>query len=141
MLREASGSLDQARDFLSKVTGPLVSEQEQRWLISTVHALDHTVRLVEATQESAKIEVTLDGPDEQRAVKLYAEAMRAATEAAGPMARASASPSDAAGARARPGGAGEVEAVERLGRHAQELGGLRAEHRRATLDSVASGAM
>jgi len=139
MVREASAALDQARDFLSKVTGPLVSEQEQRWLISTVHALDHTVRLVEATQESAKIDVTLDSPDEQRAVKLYAEAMRTAAEAAGPMARASVSPSDAAAAGTKPGAAVEVEAVERLGRCAQELAGLRAEHRRTTLDSVASG--
>ena len=128
------------RDFLSKVTGPLVSEQEQRWLISTVHALDHTVRLVEATQESAKIEVTLDSPDERRAVKLYEEALRTAAEAAGPMARAAVSPSDAVAAVARPGDAVEVEGVERLGRCAQELADLRAEHRRRTLDSVASGA-
>jgi phosphate:Na+ symporter len=139
MIREASAALDQARDFLSKVTGPLVSEQEQRWLISTVHALDHTVRLVEATQESAKIEVTLDSPDERRAVKLYEQALRTAAEAAGPMARASVSPSDAVAAVARPGDASEVEALERLARYAQELAGLRVEHRRTTLDSVAAG--
>jgi phosphate:Na+ symporter len=138
-VREASAALDQARDFLSKVTGPLVSEQEQRWLISTVHALDHTARLVEVTQESAKIEATLDSPDERRAVKLYAEAMRTAAEAAGPMARASVSPFDAAAVVASPGDAVKVETVERLGRCAQELAGLRAEHRQTTLDSVASG--
>jgi phosphate:Na+ symporter len=138
-VREASAALDQAREFLSKVTEPMASEQEQRWLISTVHALDHTVRLVEATQESAKVDVALDGPDEQRAVKLYAEAMRLAAEAAGPMAQAAASPSDAEAAGTARGAAIEVEAVERLGRCAQELAGLRAEHRRTTLDSVASG--
>jgi phosphate:Na+ symporter len=139
MVREASAALDQARDFLSKVTGPLVSEQEQRWLISTVHALDHTVRLAEATQESAKIDGTLDSPDERRAVKLYEQALRTAAEAAGPMARASVSPSDAVAAVARPGDASEVEALERLARYAQELAGLRVEHRRTTLDSVAAG--
>src|SRR5215469_8538995 len=89
MLRQASAALDQARAFLSKVTEPLISEREQQWLISTVHALDHTSRLAEATQESAKIDVTLDSPDEQRAVKLHGEAMRTVAAAAGPMARAS----------------------------------------------------
>src|SRR5215467_7570815 len=88
MVREASAALDQARAFLSKVTEPLASEQEQKWLISTVHALDHTSRLSEAAQESARIDVTLDGPDEQRAVKLYGEAMRTVAAAAAPMARA-----------------------------------------------------
>src|SRR5262249_34560815 len=84
MVREASAALNQARAFLSKVTEPLVSEHEQQWLISTVHALDHTVRLAEATQESAKIDVTLDSPDERRALKLYAVAMRTAAEIAAP---------------------------------------------------------
>ena len=64
MVGEASAALNQARVFLSKVTEPWESEQETQWLISTVHALDHTIRLVEATQQSAKTEVTLDGPDE-----------------------------------------------------------------------------
>jgi phosphate:Na+ symporter len=139
-VRDASAALDQARAFLSKVTEPLVSEQEQQWLISTVHALDHTVRLAEATQESAKIDVALDSPDEQRSVKLYSEAMRIVAETAGPVARASAPPSDAAaGARSRD--VAEVEAVERLARYAHELADLRVEHRRTTLDSVASGRM
>jgi phosphate:Na+ symporter len=139
MVHEASAALEQARTFLSKVTEPLVSEQEQLWLISTVHALDHTVRLAEATQESAKIELALDSPDERRAVKLYAEAMRTVAEAAGPMARASAPPSDAPAPGAAPGDASEAGALERLAHCAQELAGLRVEHRRVTLDSVASG--
>src|SRR5262249_6911564 len=107
MLAEASAALDQARAFLSKVTEPLVSEEEQQWLISTVHALDHTSRLAETTRESAKIDVTLDSADERRAVKLHTEAMRTAAEAAGPMARASDAP-----ASAGPGDASEAEAVE-----------------------------
>jgi phosphate:Na+ symporter len=103
-----------------------------------VHALDHTSRLAEATQESAKIDVTLDGPDEQRAVKLYGEAMRTVAAAAGPMARASAPPSDAP-AGSGPDDASRVEAVAHLGRCAQELAVQRLEHRRTTLESVASG--
>src|SRR5262249_46122694 len=137
VVREPPAARHQPRAFLSKVTDPLVSEQEQQWLISTVHALDHTVRLAEATEESARIEVTLDSPDERRAVKLHVEAMRTMAETAGPMARAAAPPSDAATADALPGDVSE--AVDRLARCANELASRRIEHRRATLDSVASG--
>ena len=52
----------QARAFVSKVTEPLASEEEQRWLISTLHALDHTVRLAEAIEENAKIESRSTAP-------------------------------------------------------------------------------
>jgi phosphate:Na+ symporter len=127
MVREASAALHEARVFLSKVTEPLVSEQEQQWLISTLHGLDHTIRLAEATQESAKIDATLDNPDERRALKLHAEAMRTAAEVAGPFALASAPPSDAA-AFGRPSDASE--AVDRLASCSNELAGLRVEHRR-----------
>jgi phosphate:Na+ symporter len=137
MVREASAALNQAREFLSKVTEPLVSEQEQQWLISTVHALDHTVGLAEATQESAKIDVTLDSPDERRAMKLYTEAMQTVAEVAGPMARASVLLSGAAVFGARPGDTSE--AVNRLARCSNELANLRVEHRRTTLGSVAAG--
>lgn len=139
MVRDLSAALNQARTFLSKVTEPLVSEQEQQWLISTVHALDHTVRLAEAIQESAKIDVTLDSQDERRALKLYADAMRTAAEVAGPMARASAPPSDAAASGARPGDVSE--AVDRLACCSNELAGLSVEHRRTMLDSVAAGGL
>jgi phosphate:Na+ symporter len=139
MVCEASAALSEARSFLSKVTEPLVSEQEQQWLISTVHALDHTVRLAEATQESAKINVKLDGPDERRALKLYAEAMRTVAEVAGPMAGVPAPPSDAAASGAEPGDASE--AVGRLECCSNELAALRVQHRRTTLDSVAAGGL
>ena len=135
MVREASAALNQARAFLSKVTEPWESEQETRWLISTVHALDHTIRLAEAIQDSAKTDVTLDGPDERRAVKLHADAMRTAAEVTGPMARAS----DAAASGTRPGDASE--AVDRLASYSNELARLSVEHRRTMLDSVAAGGM
>jgi phosphate:Na+ symporter len=137
MVREASAALDQARDFLSKVTEPWESVQETQWLISTVHALDHTIRLAEATQASAKTEVTLDGPDERRVLKLHADAMRTVAEVAGPMASASAPQSDAAAS-----GAGDTsEAVDRLARCSNDLAGLSVEHRRTMLDSVAAGGL
>ena len=139
MVGEASAALNQARVFLSKVTEPWESEQETQWLISTVHALDHTIRLVEATQQSAKTEVTLDGPDERRALELHADAMRTVAEIAGPMVRASEPPPDAAASGARPGEASE--AVERLASHSNELTGLSVEHRRTMLDAVAAGGL
>jgi hypothetical protein len=64
--------------FLSKVTEPLPSEDEQRWFIETLHALDHTIGLAEAMQESAKIDASLGGPDERRTVTHYTDAMRSA---------------------------------------------------------------
>ena len=139
MVREASTALNQARAFLSKVTEPWESEQETQWFISTVHALDHTIRLAEATQENAKTDVTLDGPEERRALKLYADAMRTVAEVAGPMARASAPASDAA---ASDTGAGDAsEAVDRLACCSNELAGLSVEHRRTMLNSVAAGGL
>jgi phosphate:Na+ symporter len=137
MVRDASAALNQARDFLSKVTEPLVSQEETQWLISTVHALDHTIQLAEATQASAKTDVTFDGPDERRALKLYADAMRTVAGVAGPMARASAPPSDAAASGTRSDDA--TEAVGRLACYSNELVGLSLEHRRTMLDSVAAG--
>ena len=84
MVHDVSDALQQARVFVSKVTGPLASEEEQRWLISTVHALDHTAQLAKAIEENTKIDVTLDSPDERRAAALCAEARRSAVAIASP---------------------------------------------------------
>jgi phosphate:Na+ symporter len=137
MARQASDALQQAKDFLSKVTEPLVTEQEQRWLISTVHALDHAVGFVESLQESAGIAVALDSPTEERAVKLGAEAMRSTADLADSFEHMSAPPITVAAMEAESVDSSEV--VERLERCANELASLQLEHRRATLDSVASG--
>ena len=56
------------------------SDEEQRWFISTLHALDHTIRLADATKENVKIGP--DGVDERRAVALCAKAMRSASSIA-----------------------------------------------------------
>jgi phosphate:Na+ symporter len=139
LVRDASDALQQARVFVSKVTGPLPSEEEQRWLISTVHALDHTAQLAGAIEENAKIDVTLDSPDERRAAALCAEAMRSAAAVAGPLTHSSVpgtAPSAATGVK--PADTAD-EVVERLERGSTELAALRLEHRRATLELVASG--
>lgn len=141
MVRDASDALQQARGFVSKVTGPLASEEEQRWLISTVHALDHTAQLAGAIEENAKIDVTLDSPDERRAAALCAEAMRSAAAVARPLTH----PSEPRRAMSVASGVKPAdtadEVVERLKRCSNELAALRLEHRRATLESVATGTL
>lgn len=133
-VRQASAALQQVQAFLSKVTEPLPSEDERQWLIDTLHALDHTIQLAAAIEESAKVEASLDGPDAQRAVKLHADAMRSAADGSALLEHVVvqhtvAGPTDAASA----------EAIERLERCSRELASLRPRHRNATLDSVASG--
>jgi phosphate:Na+ symporter len=131
-VRQASDALHQVQAFLSKVTEPLSSEDEQRWFIGTLHALDHTIRLAEATAESAKIEASLDSPDERRARQLHGEAMQSAAESSASLEHMLVQ--HAATADAKP-----VDVIGRLARYADELAGLSLQHRRATLDSVASG--
>jgi len=118
VVRQASEALRQVQTFLSKLTEPLPSEDERRWFIETLHALDHTIRLAQAIEESATADASLDGPDEQRAVALYKDAMRTV-----------AAPTDAKPSKA----------IDHLARCSSELASLHARHRRATLDSVASG--
>jgi phosphate:Na+ symporter len=141
VVHDASDALQQARVFVSQVTGPLASDEEQRWLISTVHALDHTAQLAGAIEENAKIDVTLDSPDERRAASLCAEAMRSAAAVARPLTHPSA-PRSATSATAgvKPADTAD-EVVERLARCSNRLADLRLEHRRATLESVASGTL
>ena len=57
---------------------PPESEDEQRRLTSTLHALDHASRLAETAGEEAVLGSVSNGPDELRAVQLCAEAMRSA---------------------------------------------------------------
>jgi phosphate:Na+ symporter len=140
---QTSDALQQAQSFLSKVTEPPASEEEQRWVISTLHALDHTVRLADAVGQNAMVEVATIGPEERRAASLCAQAMRNAAAIATPLAR----PTEASSPERRPLDAVEPvafsvdEAVESLERCSHELADLLPAHRRATLDSVASSAL
>jgi phosphate:Na+ symporter len=132
VVRQASDALRQVQDFLSKVTEPLSSEEEQRWFIHTLHAIDHAIALAESIEASAKIDASLANPDERRAIKLYSDAMQSASESSASLEHMPVR--CAATVRARP-----VEVIEHLARCSDELAGLRLQHRRATLDSVASG--
>jgi phosphate:Na+ symporter len=151
-ISQASDALQQARVFLSKVTDSSASEKEHRWFTSTLHALDHALRLAEAVDENVKIEFTVDGADERCAAALCAKAMRSAAAIAAPLARppetASLEPQrTAATSSVNPIDTGEPlavsaeKALEHLGRCSHELADLRRTHRRATLNSVASGTL
>ena len=153
-----SDALQQARAFLSKVTAPLESEKEQQWFISTVHALDHTVRLAGVAAESSQTQVTLNDPGEQQAGTLCVKAMRSAGAVATHLAHLSLPPNETPGTkpvRAAISGASRAnstdsvepratldsEIVASLERDSNELASLLSTHRHVTLDSVASGAL
>jgi phosphate:Na+ symporter len=145
---EAAAALRQAQVFLSDVTGPPDSDDEQRRLTSTLHALDHASRLAETA--NGKIDFwTLSGPDDARAGRLCAEAMQSAASVAGeveapltisqPPAATPASPG-ADTASAAPAVATE-EALVRLERSAAQLEGMQRSYRTATLGAVADGTL
>ena len=157
-VHRTSEALQQARAFLSKVNGPLEAEEEQRWFISTLHALDHTVRLAEAVEETVKIKITIDSANERQAAALCANAMRGAAGIADHVAHLHLPPDESPDLeiqRSAISGTSSVnsidtdeplaisneEVVEGLERYSNELAALLSTHRRTTLDSVASGAL
>src|SRR6202000_2353784 len=52
LAQEAAGALSQAQEFMSEVSGPPESPEEQRRLTATMHALDHAARLAEVAAEN-----------------------------------------------------------------------------------------
>jgi len=147
-LVQASDGVRAASDFLSKSDAP-PSDEGHAWFTSTVHALDHANRLAEAVDAMAKTGVATDGPEELSAAALCAQSMRDAAGGAANLA-IHAGPGHAADdelaqtiASAKtsvvtPPQAGN-EAAQSLARAAKALADLRATHRSATLDMVASG--
>src|ERR1700757_33811 len=59
---EAADALRQAQEFMSAVSGPPQSEDEQGRLTSTLHALDHASRLAEAVGDEAEFGTPTGGP-------------------------------------------------------------------------------
>jgi phosphate:Na+ symporter len=126
---EAADALRQAQVFMSDVSGPPESEDEQRRLTNTLHALEHASRLAEAAGEKAEFTALNGGPDDVRASRLCADAMQSAVAAA----REVAAPSIPA--------ASTEKALKRLEHCAKTLDELQRAHRSATLSAVASGAV
>jgi phosphate:Na+ symporter len=140
-VHEAVDALRQAQVFLSDVGGPPDSDDEQRRLTSTLHALDHASRLAETARET-DFGTARGGPDDARAGKLCADAMRIATSVANDIAVL---PGTDQSPQASPASDTKAlstdEALVQLERCATELEKLERTHRSATLGAVANGTL
>ena len=74
---------------MSDVSGPPETDDEQRRVTSTLHALDHATRLAEIAGE-AGLKTAKGGPEDLRAAELCADAMQNAASVAGEVAGQSA---------------------------------------------------
>jgi phosphate:Na+ symporter len=145
---EASDALRQAREFMSEASGPPESEEEQGRLTSTLHALDHASRLAEVAGEKGELGSVRSGSEDLRAAELCAEAMRNAVLIAGEVGALPDGPDPAAPVEPLDGqkevagnGAPTEQAMLQLEHCAITLSELQRAHRKATLSSVAGGAV
>ena len=136
---EAADALRQAQVFISEVQGPPESDDEQRRLTSTLHALDHASRLAEAAGKEAEFGGVNGGSVDGRAVQLCLDAMRSAAAVAGEVA-ALPDPHRAPDVLGAPTVSAE-EALVELEHSAKALDDLQRAHRSETLSAVASGAL
>jgi phosphate:Na+ symporter len=143
---EASDALRQAQVFMSDVEGPPDTEDEQRRLTNTLHALDHASRMAETAGAGLELAKSNPDSDDARATQLCAEAMQRASSIAH---RIAALP-EAHPVRIRDGLAGAADTekstettaqaqLAELQRCANALSELRRTHRSATLSEVAKG--
>src|SRR5262245_10188081 len=152
-LAEAADALRQAQIFMSDVNGPPESEDEQRRLTSTLHALDHASRLAETARERGDFGATGTQPGEVRAMQLCAEAMQCATAIAREVATLpdghpqTISLTAKRDAPAMPDAGPDVPAMSaeqtlgQLQHCAKALRELRRAHRSETLGAVANGTL
>ncbi len=142
LVHEAVGALRQAQAFLSDVAGPPDTDDEQRRLTNTLHALEHASRLAE-TAGGTDFKSIRGGPDDARAGQLCADAMRIVTSVAHDVA---VPPGIDRSSRASPAGSDAEtpltdQALVQLERNATELEKLQRTHRSATLGAVANGTL
>jgi phosphate:Na+ symporter len=133
---EAIHALRQAQVFLSDVAGPPDTDEDQRRLTSTLHALDHASRLAE-TAGGIDIGTVRSGSDDARAGELCANAMRIAIAVATDVAVPSDIEQSPSGAKAL----STDEALVQLACCATALEELQRKHRAATLGAVAEGTL
>ena len=145
---EASDALRQAREFMSEASAPPESGEEQERLTSTLHALDHASRLAEVASEKGELRSVPSGSEDVRAAELCAEAMRNAVLIAGEVGALPDGPDPAAPVEPLDGekevagnGAPTEQAMLQLEHCAITLSELQRAHRKATLSSVAGGAV
>jgi phosphate:Na+ symporter len=148
-MAEAADALRQAQVFLSDVTAPPDTDDEQRRHTSTMHALDHASRLAEIASGPIDFGTVRGGPDDVRAGELCRAAMRSAVAVAAEVVEPpdvtqspalAVAPSNAAGVPGAAAISSDKGLVE-LKRCATELGDMRRAHRGATLGAVANGTL
>lgn len=147
--QEAADAVSRAQIFLSDVAGPPDTDDEQRRLTSTLHALDHASRLTDLANARDNPGPADGGPEDIRARELCAEVMRSAAAIArgvavstgidgAPHPVPAAHAGDAmAGPRANP----PDEAIAELERCMAQLGEMLQAHRSGTLGAVANGSL
>jgi len=148
-VQDAADALSQAQIFLSDVAGPPDTDDEQRRLTSTLHALDHASRLAEVANGEINFGLVRSGPEDIRAGELCAEVMRSAAAIARGVAappRVAGSPQVAPDSRggdvmAGPRAIPPDEAFAELERCTTQLGEVLRTHRSATLGAVANGTL
>jgi phosphate:Na+ symporter len=134
----AANALKKTREFLSEVSGPPVSNEEELRLTSTLHALDHASRFADIAQEEPAIAVAKHGSEDAQVVQFCEEALRSIALAVSDVARETAL-SDAAEPIASldpPSAASALAIAETC---AQALRELRRADRSMTLGAVARG--
>jgi phosphate:Na+ symporter len=145
---ESSDALRQAQGFMAEASGPPESKEEQERLTSTLHALDHVSRLAEVAGEKSEFGSLANGVDDAGAARLCAEAMRNAVLIADevgavPDDHDHATPIEALDKKKEGGAHGSPtgRAMVQLEHCANTLRELQLAHRKATLGSVAGGAI
>lgn len=131
-------ALRRAREFLSEVSGPPDSEEEELRLISTLHALDDASRFADIAQEEVHLTVAKEAVEDVHVLELCSEAMRSAAFAVSDVAAETAL-TDAAEPIKSLDTPSAGSALAKAEQCANMLRDLRCAHRRATLSAVGTG--
>jgi phosphate:Na+ symporter len=146
--QEAAGALSQAQEFMSEVSGPPESPDEQHRLTATMHALDHAARLAEVATENDNWTVG-SGAEAIRAAQLCMDALTCAAGIAAEVAAVS-DPRLKDDAQQKPSSLEPLinestnpirESLLHLEQCAKDLHALQKDHRVATLGAIANGSM
>jgi phosphate:Na+ symporter len=145
---EAVEALRQAQIFLSDVTGPPDTDDDQQRLTSTLHALDHASRLAEVASGEIDFATVRYAPEDARAGQLCADAMRSAAalagEVEGPTGIALSALATSVSPRINVSSGAAMsteEALAQLKLCASGLAELQPSHRSSTLGAVANGTL
>jgi phosphate:Na+ symporter len=140
---KAADALQRAREFMSEVSAPPESKDEQERLTHTLFALTYAVRLAEVASDSGELDfgAVPSGVDEMRARELCVEAMQNAVLIAESVISPPTTPARATKAKAssQPPDSPAEHAMIELEYCAIRLEELRQPHRDTMLRSIAGG--